>query len=93
MSSQRFKHESLQDTKSVVQYLEALGQGFEAGKLALISEDRSMELHPRGLVRLEVEAKRKDEEIKLSIKLRWTEEEHAAQVDAGSLTISSKDAG
>lgn len=73
MSNDRFKHESLQDAKSIVKYLEALGVGFSNGAIRFLSDDREFVLNPQGLVNLVVEAKRKNDEIKLNLKFKWTE--------------------
>ncbi len=41
--------------------------------MALATGERRLVLTPRGLVNLEVEAKRKGDEVKLSLKLRWSD--------------------
>ena len=87
--AKRFIHESLQDTQSVVKYLEALAEGFRNGSLVLASDEAELTLIPRGLLRLEVDAKRKASEVKLAIRLRWTEEEGHGDPPRGSLQISS----
>jgi amphi-Trp domain-containing protein len=85
----RFKHESLQDAESIVRYIEALSEGFQNGALLFSSDDKRLVLKPRGLVRLEVEAKKRGEEIKLSLKFRWTEEAGADALTMSPLVISS----
>ncbi len=73
----RFKHQSMQDPQSIVRYLEALKEGFSNGALVFSTNGKRLVLKPQGLVNLEVEAKRKGEGIKLSLKFRWNEEEPA----------------
>lgn len=70
-----FKHESLQDCDSIIKYINALGEGFSQGALLFMSDGKRVVLKPQGLVKLEIEAKRKDDQIKLALKFRWTEEE------------------
>jgi len=86
----RFKHESLQDGESICSYLEALCQGFRAGVLSFASEDQNLALHPTGLLKLEVEAKRKREEVKLILKFRWNEVEQESETNP-ALSISAGD--
>jgi amphi-Trp domain-containing protein len=83
----RFKHESLQDTETIVQYLNALKEGLQGGTLALTSDDHRLLLKPQGLINLDVEAKRKGDEVKLVIKLRWNEESRSAGGRSSALKI------
>jgi amphi-Trp domain-containing protein len=69
----RFKHESLEDNETIARYLKALWEGFEQGSLQFSTDDRQLQLQPRGLISLEVEAKRKNEDVKLTLKFRWSE--------------------
>ncbi len=69
-----FKHLSLQDSESIIAYLEALGVGFKQGALLFSTDSKRLVLKPQGLIKLEVEAKRKDEQMKLTLKFRWNEE-------------------
>jgi amphi-Trp domain-containing protein len=69
----RFKHESLEDNETIARYLKALWEGFEQGSLQFSTDDRQLQLQPQGLISLEVEAKRKDEDVKLALKFRWNE--------------------
>ena len=67
----KFKYESLQDRETITRYLEALREGFENGHLRLAWKDSVLELEPEGLIRLDVEAKQKDDQMKLNIKMSW----------------------
>ncbi|ADK83759.1 hypothetical protein Deba_0384 [Desulfarculus baarsii DSM 2075] len=73
-SDNSFKHVSLQDSQSIVGYLEALSAGLKQGALLFCTENKRLVLKPQGLIKLEVEAKRKDEQMKLTLKFRWNEE-------------------
>ena len=74
-SANRFKHQSLQDSDAIGNYLSALKEGFENGALVFTTDGEQMVLRPQGLVNLELEAKRKGEHVKLSLKFRWKEED------------------
>jgi len=90
-SDDRFKHESLQDQESIVRYLQALCDGFQSGALLFASDNQRLVLKPQGLVALEVEAKKKNNEIKLGIKIRWTEEPNGEELTMKPLVITSVD--
>ena len=82
-TSDSFKHESLQDCESITKYINALSDGFTQGALVFMSDGQRVVLKPQGLIKLEVEAKRKDRQIRLALKFRWTEED----TDAGDLAV------
>lgn len=86
---QDFQYESLQDTETVVKYLTALTEGFEASQLLLSSEGKKIELRPQGLLKLEVKARRKGNRIKLSLKLDWQEESETRKGTRDPLVIKS----
>ena len=74
-SGNRFKHESMQDSDSIVHYLQALSEGFSQGALMFSTDGKRLVFKPEGLIALSVEAKRKGEQVKLTLKLRWSEGE------------------
>ena len=88
MASDDFKHESLQDLKSIGQYLKALTEGLESGRVELADDTGQLVLHPAGLLNLELRAKRRGDRAKLQLKLTWTEEESKPRVD--SLRVRSE---
>ena len=88
MASDDFKHESLQDLKSIGQYLKALTEGLESGRVELADDNGQLVLHPAGLLNLELRAKRRGDRAKLQLKLTWTEEESKPRVD--SLRVRSE---
>ncbi len=68
-----FKHESIQDTESIVSYLQALCEGFQNKRLVLSSDEEQIVLEPQGLLKLAVRVKRKSGQNKFSFSLDWTE--------------------
>lgn len=85
MATEEFEHESLQDPKSIAEYLGAVTAGLEAGQLTLSDDHGQLELRPRGLLGLLLRARRQGSRVKLRVELSWTEEH--AQTPAGPLHI------
>ncbi len=75
-----FKHESMQDVDSVLQYLDAVREGLRSGALTLSSQGESVILEPRGLVKCDIQAKCKEGRCKLALKFSWKDE----KTEAGS---------
>lgn len=93
MTSQNneFKHESLQDSQTIVKYINALAEGFASGRLALGNNGNPIVLQPSGMLKLDLKAKRKDGRMKLSVKISWKEEdEEKKQIDSKPLVIESQ---
>jgi amphi-Trp domain-containing protein len=82
MASDEFKHESLQDLKSIGQYLKALTEALEAGRVDLADENGQLVLHPFGLLNLELSARRRGNRAKLQLRLSWTEEKSKANSES-----------
>jgi amphi-Trp domain-containing protein len=74
MAADEFKHESLQDLRSIGQYLKAITEGLESGRVELSDDNGQLALFPAGLLNLELSAKRRGNRAKLQFKLTWTEE-------------------
>lgn len=71
----RFRHESLQDRKSVKQLLKAVLNGIDKGEISLEDEDGAMVLTPADMLRLKVSASRDGAESKLVLRLSWQDAE------------------
>ena len=91
MSTDRFKHESLEDSETIVKYLKALLDGFESGTLSFVSDNQKLVVRPRGLINLDVEARRKSDEIKLQLKMRWTEDVRTSDLKTAALIIDPQE--
>lgn len=89
MASNEFKFESVQDNKSISEYLKVLTEGFENGELYFKNGNEQILLKPEGMLNLEVKAKQKDNKTKLSIKFSWKESENNSNKD-NKLIINSK---
>jgi amphi-Trp domain-containing protein len=87
MPSAEFKHESLQDSKSIADYLKSLLEAIEAGHLELQDDDGQLTLHPSGLLGLELRAQRRGGHARLVLALSWTE--HEGKTQGASLRVGS----
>lgn len=68
-----FKHESMQDTESIVSYLQALCEGFQNNMLVLSSDNEQIVLEPQGLLKLTVRVTSQSGHNKFSFSLDWKE--------------------
>jgi amphi-Trp domain-containing protein len=85
--SNRFRHESLQDSRAIARYLTALADGIEKGTLQFRDQQGELTLEPNGMIRFAVNADRKSERNQLSIKLSW-KQPSSRKRDTGPLTIN-----
>jgi len=67
----KFEFESVQDSRTIQKYLQALQDGFAQGRIVLNSEGSEISLHPGGFMKFQVSVKKKGSENKLSIKVTW----------------------
>jgi amphi-Trp domain-containing protein len=70
-----FRHESLQDTKTIKGVLKALTDGLARGKLSFSDADDSIELKPEGLMKLKITATQEDSMNRVNIRIAWQSEE------------------
>jgi amphi-Trp domain-containing protein len=75
---EEFEHESIQDSRTIRDYLKALVDGFDSGKIVFKSEDHEVVLTPNDLLELSIKAKRKGEKNKISLKIAWKDTAEAA---------------
>jgi len=66
-----FRHESLQDQKTIQDMLKAVARGIAKGKLSFSDEDGSTIMHPDGLLHLKVTADEDDNRHRLNIRITW----------------------
>lgn len=84
-----FKFESLQDRESIAKYLEALKDGILKGKIILGNAEKTISLEPKGLLNLEVKAKRRNDKVKLTIRCNWKDDLEMTDSDNMGLIIES----
>ena len=84
----RFRHESIEDAKTIQSYLKAITKGIERGELVFSDNQGSIELHPKGLLNLKVVASEDDNKNRLEIRVTWSNDEMPS--DNGPLAIQTK---
>ncbi|HEY7772764.1 MAG TPA: amphi-Trp domain-containing protein [Marinagarivorans sp.] len=85
-SNQRdFRHESIQDGKSIQDILKAITKGLASGKLCLSDDDGEVKLEPKGLLNLKVTARQAECQNRLDIRITWQDKEK--ELKKKSLTV------
>jgi amphi-Trp domain-containing protein len=83
-----FRHESLQDSQSILEILTTLTEGLEKGKLVLSDAEDEIILNPQGLLQLKLSATQDDNRYSFTLKIGWqTEAENNPKKNI--LTISA----
>ena len=88
MSEEKFVFDSLQDSKTIKDFLTSLTEGFDKGSITLSTNGDEIELNPEGLLNFMVKAKKKGAENKLSIKVEWKESAKTRKEDTTTLRVS-----
>lgn len=83
-----FRHESLQDLKSVKEILKAVTNGMAKGKVTLSDDRGELVLEPEGLLHLKMTARQDDDDSRLTIRLRWRSDKEAPKKK--TLKVSDK---
>ncbi|WP_417830664.1 amphi-Trp domain-containing protein [Terasakiella sp.] len=68
---QRFKHESLQDSKTIATLLNALTNAISDGKIVMEDSNASLTMEPKGLLHFKLSASKEDDQNRLNIKISW----------------------
>lgn len=76
-SSDKFRHESLQDADTIQEILKSITKGLGKGKLTFSDENGQIVLEPEGLLNLKVTANQEESLHRLDIRVSW-------QVEGGS---------
>ncbi len=66
-----FKHESIQDRKSIVKYLKTLWEGIDNGRIAFHSEEDEIELIPPDLMNLKLRVVHAEDRSKIILQIGW----------------------
>jgi len=78
-SKNNFRHESLQDTKTIQEILKSITKGIAKGKLSFSDEDGEIVMEPEGLLNLKVTATQDELQHRLNIRITWQVEETVKQ--------------
>jgi amphi-Trp domain-containing protein len=68
-----FRHESIQNRKSIKALLEAVTKGIGKGELTLSDDDDEIVMEPGGLITLRLRAERANGSNRIDLRLTWTE--------------------
>ncbi len=69
-----FRHESLQDSKSIQEFLKAITKGMGKGKLEFSDEGGQIIMTPEGLLNFKLTAVKDDNSNRLDIKISWQQD-------------------
>ena len=78
-SKNSFRHESLQDARTIQDLLKSLGKGIGTGKLSFSDEDGEITMEPEGLLNLKVTASEEEGRHRVNIRITWQAEENVKQ--------------
>jgi len=78
-SKNSFRHESLQDAKTIQEILKSITKGIAKGKLSFSDEDGEIVMEPEGLLNLKVTATQDELQHRLNIRITWQSEEKVKQ--------------
>ena len=70
-----FRHESLQDEKSIKDLLKSLTKGFADGRLSFSDEDGEIVMEPEGLLRLKLTASKEENRHRINLRISWQSQE------------------
>ncbi|MES9844924.1 MAG: amphi-Trp domain-containing protein [Candidatus Sedimenticola sp. PURPLELP] len=78
-SKNSFRHESLQDTKTIQEMLKSITKGIAKGKLSFSDGDGEIVMEPDGLLNLKVTASQDETRNRINIRITWQAEEKTKQ--------------
>jgi amphi-Trp domain-containing protein len=81
-----FRHQSLQDEKSIQDILKSISSGIAKGKITFSDEDEKIVMRPEGLLDLKVTATQEDNRNRLTIRISWQMDD-GAEKKKKSLTV------
>ena len=70
-----FRHQSLQDGKSIQDILKAISSGIAKGKITFSDEDEKIVMRPTGLLDLKITAAQEENRNRFNIRISWQEED------------------
>ena len=88
MAEDKFIFDSLQDSETIKEFLQALTEGFEKGSINLSTNGDEIHLSPKGLLNFTVKARKKGTDNKLSIKVSWKDSAPPASSGEATLKVS-----
>jgi len=83
-----FRHDSLQDSRSIQGILKSIADGINKGKIVFSDEDDKMVMQPEGLLHLRLKAVQEENRNQISIRISWQVKDKRARQNK-SLSVSS----
>lgn len=78
-NKESFRHESLQDNKTIQEILKAITKGIGKGKVTLRDEAGEIVMEPEGLLHLKVTANQDETQNRLNVRITWQTEDKKQQ--------------
>lgn len=78
-SKNSFRHESLQDAKTIQEILKSITKGIAKGKLTFSDEDGEIVMEPEGLLNLKVTASQEEFQNRFDLRITWQPEDKVKQ--------------
>ncbi len=69
-----FRHESLQDSKTIHKLLQSVTDGLEKGELSFSDGDNQIVMSPDGLLHLKLSASKEDGRNRVNIRITWQDQ-------------------
>jgi len=66
-----FRHDSIQDPKSISAILKALMDGIEKGRVTFSDEDDKITMKPEGLLNLRLTASQEEHRHRINLRISW----------------------
>jgi len=70
-----FRHQSLQDEKSIQDILKSIANGIAKGKITFSDEDEEIVMRPKGLLDLKLTATQEENRNRFNIRISWQVED------------------
>ena len=84
-----FRHDSMQDAKSIGDILKAISDGLAKGKIVFSDEDDKMIMKPDGLLDMKVTATQESTRNRMNIRISWQTDVDESKKNK-KLSVSSK---
>ena len=76
-SKKSFRHESLQDSKSISEILQSITKAIAKGKVVFSDEEDKIVMEPEGLLHLKVTASQEDNRQRINVRISWQVKENS----------------
>jgi len=83
-----FRHESLQDGKSIRELLESITEGLADGRLVFSDEDGEIVMEPKGLLHTKLTVSKEESRHRINLRVTWQVEDNSVKKDK-SLSVQS----